>query len=215
MSAKVTTPEQIVKYLNTNEHEHNLEDYLVIYGGIQTRVIKHSHVEKVSLKSITISYGSEDDRKLYEIKFLRTQPSYENVKAVLYGMAKEAASKRGYSAYILDTIPLPNKPINLLYWTIFMISVFIAFANTTTLSILTHDFGMPLKTAERVASVTRWIVNTVFVTHSTEMATTLNPILYKYRTPMIQRVIASVLCLIEGTFFINRIEAYTKSLEEK
>ncbi|QPG75904.1 hypothetical protein FOA43_003290 [Brettanomyces nanus] len=204
--------QSIIDHLN-HGHQHNLEDLLVVYGKLSKSELGSPKVAKIDLKSLTISYGSEPNRKSKKIEFLQSVKSYDDFEDVVLSMFEQAADKRGFSAYKITTIPLASKPLELAYWVAFMLLVFLAFAPGTTVDLLVNQFGLSLNRAVTFNQVARWIINTLCVTHSTETAMTLNPQLAAHRVPVPKRMVACFLCMIEGVFFIRRFEREVKKAE--
>jgi len=209
-----SSSEDIKADLNAG-HAHNLIDFLIIYGKLGKNDAINPKLEEVTLKSIKISYGSTSARKVSKIKFIREQKDYEQTKSLLFSMEKEASFKRGYSPYIVKKIPLPSKPIEFLYWAIFWIIVYASFTPEQSVALLVDYAHLSIPAAKQAVSSLKWILNLLFVAHSTETASTLNPIMFKYRVPMIQRMFASLLCLIEGRFFIKRFQKVCDAVDHK
>ncbi len=196
-------------------HEHNLTDFLIIYGRLSSKEAVNPKLEDVTLKGIKISYGPNSARKVAKIKFNREQKDYEQTKSLLISMTMEASSKRGYSSYLIKEIPLPSKPIEILYWVLFFAITYASFTPAETAAFFVNYLHVSVPAATKTVSAFKWILNFLFVTHSTETATSLNPILFKYRVPIPKRMLASVLCLVEGKFFIKRFQRLCDSVEHQ
>ncbi|VEU20794.1 DEKNAAC101753 [Brettanomyces naardenensis] len=204
---------QIIDYLN-NGHQHNLEDFVVVYGKQNTSDVTHPKVEKLNLKSMTISFGPAVGRKLSNLNFAEPLKNYDGVKSIIKDMATQAAGKRGLSSYRLTEVPLPAKATEFAYYAAFSIMVLVVFLPLKVIDLLHNVFGVTQNTATIIIQVITWIANTLFVMHSTQTAMTLNPQLTKYRVPILQRVLCYILCLAEGSFFISRFESKCKGGEK-
>lgn len=227
--------DRIVKHMNEG-HAHNLEDYLVVEGHVPEKDVKDPQMESIDLNSMTISYASgpnslkttelsrdetakpEKDepngqRTSVVIKFDPPMKELSDSRELLVKLAKQDAHKRGYSAFKIRKVPVPDTWKEFIYLVIFAGVVYVAYTPVKSQAFLKKTFNLSPSIAEKVVLATKWLLNMVYAAHLTEISLILNPILSKFRISWPQRIVAYLESFIEGALFLDKLESVISKLE--
>lgn len=195
---------RIMAHMN-KDHVHNLEDYLVVYGHVDLDLAKETpKLDAMDLSSMTLSFTNDrGGRTSVRVPFKHTLNSYRDARSQFVEMAQDAAKKRGFSEYLVNKVPVPNRPIDFLGMGIFL-TLWLFAAQPTILETLFSDI-LKLNEAivESVAHYVPMLFQFLIIAHSAEAMLLLYPLIRKHRMGTINKLLILGECLVNGILVIK------------
>lgn len=208
---------RIISHLSA-DHQLALGDYLVVYGGIPRKQFVANSVRSsaVDEKALTINYSLTSGQTKSQVIHwdsaiedkLLSVGSLGDVKEKLVAMAKYAAAKQGYSHKQVKKVALPDRPTGYLAYLLFPVLAIGSWDSTFLRSVFTSD---PLLrqvlpyVPEFLGKAYGWMeprFATIFtILYGVHLAETLIftvPRAIKYRVPLRESLLWSLMHLIEG-----------------
>ncbi|GME80855.1 unnamed protein product [Ambrosiozyma monospora] len=205
--------QRIITHMN-KDHALSLEDYLESYGSIKiTPLINNIKMESISLDHLTLAYTDESKPQRVKIPIEPPMTDFSEARVKLVEMAKEAATKRGFSVYQINQFDPPKKPLHIILLSLTLCLCASALNNQLLFTVLETGFGISHETSTTVAAYLPSILKLIGSIHIVEFLFILKPKLDKYRVPPHIRLVYTVSCLFEGFATLQRFNAKANGLE--
>lgn len=196
--------ERIIKHMN-KDHVHNLEDYLVVFGQVDLDMAKSDpKLDTMDLSSMTVSFlNDRGGRTFVRIPFEQRLETFRDARGQFVSMAAKAAKKRGFSEYIVNTVPKPTGTKDIigiaLFGTLWAISAKPEWAKVA----LTDFLHLGSSATGKILEYAPYLFKFLTVAHSMEAMLILYPLIRSHRMSIFNKVISLALTLVNGIIFIK------------
>ncbi|GMG50428.1 unnamed protein product [Ambrosiozyma monospora] len=205
--------QRIITHMN-KDHALSLEDYLESYGSIKiTPLINNIKMESISLDHLILTYTDESKPEKVKIPIEPPMADFSEARVKLVEMAKDAATKRGFSVYQINEFDPPKTPLHLAVLGLTLSICAGALNNQLLFTVLETGFGISHETSTTVAAYLPSILKLIGSLHILEFLFVLKPLLDKYRVPPFVRSVYTISCIFEGIAVIKRFKVKAYRLE--
>lgn len=195
------------------DHVHNIEDYLVVYGNVDAEIAqRRPTMETISLGAMSLSYiDMQGVKNIIRIPFQPSLNSFRDARSKLVEMSQIAAKRRGFSEYLVNTVPFMTTSLD--YVAIGLIAFLYTIAiKPEYMEYLVYEFF------QFPESVNYFLINyhtsffrVLIALHSIEAIGVVYPLLRQHRMSTVKKMISLFLTLLEGVIFYN---AYKREIEK-
>lgn len=204
--------QRIINHMN-KDHLHNIEDYLVVYGNVDSEIAQRKPaMETIDLGSMSLSYiDMQGVKNIIRIPFQPSINSLRNARSKLVEMSQIAARKRGFSEYLVNKVPFMTTSLDYIAFALIGFLYVVAIKPDYMNYIVNEFFQFPESVNYYILNYHTSFFRFLIALHSIEAIGVVYPLLRKHRMGTFKKIISLFLTLIEGVIFYN---AYKREIEK-